>query len=121
MAEFHLSKRAETDFDGIAAYTITTWGPEQCARYLGELYELGRLSSGAAAQLASVPRVVFLTKLGELGATVFRQARPSWLRTWRVRDVVTNTSPLLYLHQLRLLDLLPTLYDRIVVPIAVAE
>lgn len=38
-----------------------------------KLYELGRLSSGAAAQLAGVPRVVFLAKLGELGATVFRQ------------------------------------------------
>ena len=52
MAEYILSKRAETDFDGIAAHlaatsrgtgihplerTITTWGPEQCARYLGQL------------------------------------------------------------------------------------
>jgi predicted nucleic acid-binding protein len=38
-----------------------------------------------------------------------------------VRDVVTNTSPLLYLHQLRLIDLLPRLYERVVVPTAVAE
>jgi len=36
-----------------------------------------------------------------------------------VRDVVTNTSPLLYLHQLGLLDLLPDLYERVVVPTAV--
>jgi hypothetical protein len=38
-----------------------------------KLYELGRLSSGVAAQLAGVPRVVFLTKLGELGAMAFGQ------------------------------------------------
>jgi toxin ParE1/3/4 len=37
VVEFHLSKRAESDFDGIAAYTVATWGIEQCARYLGEL------------------------------------------------------------------------------------
>ncbi len=32
-----------------------------------KLYELGRLSSGAAARLAGVPRVVFLQRLGEYG------------------------------------------------------
>jgi len=37
VAEYRLSKRAEADFDGIADYTVTTWGLEQCARYLGEL------------------------------------------------------------------------------------
>jgi hypothetical protein len=36
-----------------------------------------------------------------------------------MRDVVTNTSPLLYLHQLGLLDLLPRMYGRVVVPSAV--
>ncbi|MBK7399624.1 MAG: UPF0175 family protein [Myxococcales bacterium] len=39
-----------------------------------KLYELGRLSSGAAAALAGVPRVVFLAKLGELGASALRQS-----------------------------------------------
>lgn len=38
-----------------------------------KLFELGRLSSGAAAKLAGVPRVVFLAKLGELGAAALRQ------------------------------------------------
>ncbi|MCL2776983.1 MAG: UPF0175 family protein [Polyangiaceae bacterium] len=38
-----------------------------------KLFELGRLSSGAAAKLADVPRVVFLAKLGELGAAALRQ------------------------------------------------
>ena len=37
-----------------------------------KLYELGRLSSGAAAQLAGVPRAVFLSKLGEFGVPAFR-------------------------------------------------
>lgn len=38
-----------------------------------KLFELGRLSSGAAANLAGVPRTVFLSKLGEYGVSTFRQ------------------------------------------------
>lgn len=37
-----------------------------------KLYELGRLSSGAAAALAGVPRVLFLSRLGEYGVETFR-------------------------------------------------
>lgn len=37
-----------------------------------KLYELGRLSSGAAANLAAIPRVVFLSKLAEYGVDTFR-------------------------------------------------
>lgn len=37
-----------------------------------KLYELGRLSSGAAASLAGVPRALFLHKLGEYGVDTFR-------------------------------------------------
>ncbi len=36
-----------------------------------KLYELGRLSSGAAAALAGVPRVVFLSRLGDYGVDTF--------------------------------------------------
>jgi predicted HTH domain antitoxin len=37
-----------------------------------KLYELGRLSSGAAAILAGVPRTVFLAKLADYGVATFR-------------------------------------------------
>lgn len=37
-----------------------------------KLYELGRLSSGAAARLAGIPRTVFLARLAEYGADSFR-------------------------------------------------
>lgn len=37
-----------------------------------KLFELGRLSSGAAARLAGIPRVVFLTKLADYGVDTFR-------------------------------------------------
>jgi predicted HTH domain antitoxin len=37
-----------------------------------KLFELGRLSSGAAATLAGVARVEFLTKLGEYGVSPFQ-------------------------------------------------
>jgi predicted nucleic acid-binding protein len=38
-----------------------------------------------------------------------------------MREVVCNTSPLQYLHQLDLLDLLPSLYDEVVVPYGVVK
>ena len=37
-----------------------------------KLYELGQLSSGAAARLAGVPRVVFLARLADYGVDTFR-------------------------------------------------
>ena len=37
-----------------------------------KMYELGRLSSGAAARLAGIPRVVFLAKLADYGVDTFR-------------------------------------------------
>ncbi|HZG37682.1 MAG TPA: UPF0175 family protein [Nodosilinea sp.] len=36
-----------------------------------KLFELGRLSSGAAATLAGMPRTVFLTKLADYGVNTF--------------------------------------------------
>lgn len=37
-----------------------------------KLYEMGRLSSGAAARLAGVPRVVFLSRLADYGVDTFQ-------------------------------------------------
>jgi len=37
-----------------------------------KLYELGKLSSGAAAELAGVPRTLFLTRLGDYGVLTFQ-------------------------------------------------
>ena len=37
-----------------------------------KFFELGRLSSGAAARLAGVPRVVFLSRLADYGVDTFR-------------------------------------------------
>ena len=39
-----------------------------------KLYELGRLSSGAAAALAGIPRVLFLAKLSDYGIATFRMS-----------------------------------------------
>lgn len=38
-----------------------------------KLYELGRLSSGAAARLAGIPRTLFLTRLADYGVATFDQ------------------------------------------------
>jgi predicted HTH domain antitoxin len=37
-----------------------------------KLYELGRMSAGAAAKLAGVPRTVFLVKLADYGVDAFK-------------------------------------------------
>jgi Uncharacterized small protein len=48
-----------------------------------KLYELGRLSSGAAARLAGVPRVVFLSKLADYGVDTFRLTEEQLCRETR--------------------------------------
>jgi len=45
---------------------------ELCLAAAMKLYELGRLSSGAAAELAGIPRCLFLTKLADYGIDTFR-------------------------------------------------
>jgi predicted HTH domain antitoxin len=39
-----------------------------------KLFELGRLSSGAAAALAGIPRTVFLQRLADYGVETFRSS-----------------------------------------------
>jgi predicted HTH domain antitoxin len=40
-----------------------------------KLFEVGRLSSGAAAELAGVPKPLFLTRLADYGVTTFHQTK----------------------------------------------
>ena len=49
-----------------------------------KLYELGELSSGAAAALAGLPRVVFLAKLADFGVDTFRLNETDLLRETRL-------------------------------------
>ncbi len=44
-----------------------------------KLYEVGRMSSGAAARLAGIPRVEFLARLAEFGIDTFRLTREDLL------------------------------------------
>jgi len=37
-----------------------------------KVYEVGRISSGAAAKLAGIPRTLFLSKLADYGVDTFR-------------------------------------------------
>ena len=48
------------------------------------LYEKGLLSSGAAARLAGVPRVVFLSRLGDYGVDAFRLTEEQLARETRL-------------------------------------
>jgi predicted HTH domain antitoxin len=56
-----------------------------------KLYELGRLSSGAAAQLAGVPRVVFLARLADYGVDTFNLTEAQLLHETRLVDVPRYT------------------------------
>jgi predicted HTH domain antitoxin len=49
-----------------------------------KLYELGHLSSGAAARLAGVPRVVFLSRLADYGVDAFRLTEEQLSRETRL-------------------------------------
>jgi predicted HTH domain antitoxin len=49
-----------------------------------KLYELGKLSSGAAARLAGIPRVVFLGKLADYDVDTFRQSASDLERETRL-------------------------------------
>jgi predicted HTH domain antitoxin len=49
-----------------------------------KLYELGKLSSGAAAGLAGIPRVAFLSKLADYGIDTFRQSGDELQRETRL-------------------------------------
>lgn len=49
-----------------------------------KLFEMGRLSSGAAARLAGVPRTVFLYRLADYGATTFDLTKEELQRETRL-------------------------------------
>jgi len=49
-----------------------------------KLFELGRLSSGAAAHLAGVPRVVFLARLADYGVDTFNLTEEQLQRETRL-------------------------------------
>lgn len=50
-------------------------GDELLLAAASKLYEVGRVSSGAAAELAGIPRTTFLARLGEFGISTFRETR----------------------------------------------
>ena len=49
-----------------------------------KLYELGELSSGAAAALAGLPRVVFLARLADFGVDTFCLTETDLLKETRL-------------------------------------
>ena len=91
-----------------------------------KLYELGRLSGGAAAQLAARPKLVFMAKLTDYGIPAFKlsdeEIAPRRAECLTLAPVtIANTSPLLYLHQCGLADLVLKVYEEILVPPAVVQ
>jgi len=60
--------------ESLSALQVT---PEQLSSEISllaaiKLYEIGRLSSGAAANFAGIPKVLFLSKLGDYGVNTFK-------------------------------------------------
>jgi len=51
-----------------------------------KLYEIGKLSSGVAARLAGVPRVVFLSRLADYGVDTFQLSEEELQRQARLSE-----------------------------------
>ena len=51
-----------------------------------KLYEMGKLSSGAAARLAGVPRTVFLSRLADYGVDTFQLGEEELQRQTRLKE-----------------------------------
>ncbi len=51
-----------------------------------KLYEMGKLSSGAAAHLADVPRTVFLSRLADYGVDTFQLSEEELQRQIRLTE-----------------------------------
>ena len=58
----------------LLALKMSPEGMDEALRMAGavKLFELGQLSSGAAARLAGISRAVFLSKLADYGVDTFR-------------------------------------------------
>lgn len=59
-------------------------GPKLQMAAAVKLYELGDLSSGAAARLAGIPRTVFLSRLADYGMDTFRLSEADLRREVRL-------------------------------------
>lgn len=68
----------------VAALQMTreSVGDEMLLAAAVKLYELDRLSSGLAAELAGTPRAVFLTKLADYGVVTFRLSETELAEDW---------------------------------------
>jgi predicted HTH domain antitoxin len=51
-----------------------------------KLYEMGRLSSGVAAQLAGVSRAVFLSRLADYGVDTFQLSEEELQHRTRLKE-----------------------------------
>jgi predicted HTH domain antitoxin len=57
---------------------------EVCLAAAVKFYELGRLSSGAAAELPGIPRALFLSRLADYGVESFRLTEEELRRETRL-------------------------------------
>ena len=105
---------------------------EQELKFLvaAKLYELGRITSGRAAELAGLNRVEFLDLLGRYRISVFNypleelereNVGGSYTGEAGHLKIVCNTSPLILLAKIGRLDLLFQLYNQVMIPVSVLE
>jgi uncharacterized protein len=91
-----------------------------------ELYREGRIAAGKAAELLGVGLSDFLQFASQAGAPYFDLTSQEWKEEFSRSEkiwlaVVSDSGPLIALERIQQLELLPALFNRILVPPAVAE
>ena len=77
--------------------------PKRSAWLAAKLYEMGKMSSGHAAEFAGLSRIQFLQNMGHYGVSIFDKTDEELDQdaSKMPEIVVSNTSPIFYLHRLR--------------------
>jgi hypothetical protein len=78
-----------------------------------KLYELGRISSGARPSLPESRKPYFYRSLPTVEWTLSGSLKRGFAKRAALSEIICNTSPLQYLHQLSALHFLPALVKSI--------
>lgn len=85
-------------------------------------YTQNNVSIGYCAQIAGMTEEEFIKYLGKRKVSIFQfDNKAEFWRNWRMRRVIVNSTPIIVLCNIGLLDILKSLYAEICIPEAVSR